>query len=104
MQYKELFFYETSKETDKLKDYLSNFSLSNEDIDSLVSVIVETIRIDYTSGIYFFKDILSDFNIELNEDNIDEFLLLVNNIYYSIPIWGSKGWTMKELLLSDFII
>ena len=102
LPYSDLYYFGSNEEIDKLRKYLNKQGLNNSDINDILSLIIQTIRTDYSSGIYFIKEILNDYGIELNIKKINELITLINNIYYSIPVWGSKGWTMKEILLSDF--
>ena len=101
LQYKDLSYYEKNKEANALYKFLKKYDIEDDDINFLIGVIVETTRIDYMSGILDFKDIFLDFNINIDENNFNELITLINNLYYSIPVWGSEGWTMKEILLFD---
>ena len=100
LKYKELYYHDDNNEIKKLEEYFKKYKLNKDEITLIIDNIVEIIRIDYGSSMMYLKDALSEFNIKLNKKNFNELITLINNVFYNIPVWGSEGYTTKELLLN----
>jgi len=74
-------------------------TLTDENIELLIGVIVETFRQGYEDGILFLNEMFEEEGININEKNIDEIMGYVNDIVNNISVWGNKGWTNKEIIL-----
>ncbi len=101
LNYYDNYYYEETKAVKEFKNYLKKKKLSNDTINSIVSNIIQSFRIDYDNGIFFLNEMLEDDNYEINNSNIDEILPYINNIVNNIPMWGNKGWTNKEIILKE---
>lgn len=98
LKYNDMFYFEECDGINELKKYLRKY-INYEEIDSLLSVTIQTFRKDYNEGILFINEIFEDSDIEITEKNIDKILEYVNKIVENIPLWGNKGWTNKEIIL-----
>lgn len=103
LKYKDMYYYEKTDSVEKFIKYLESKNMSYEDIDLLVSCIVETFRKNYQESIMFLNEIFEDTKYIINENNIDEVLLYINGIVNDISIWGNKGWTNKDIILNKHL-
>lgn len=99
LKYKDLFYYEETSSTIEFKKYLKKYDITDENIELLIGVIVETFRQGYEDGILFLNEMFEEEGININEKNIDEIMEYVNDIVNNISVWGNKGWTNKEIIL-----
>lgn len=103
LKYSDFYYFEPSDETEKLKKYLVRHGLDESSSNLLIATIIQTIRIDYTTSVIYISDIFDDFEFVIDDNNMDEILGLINSIWNSIPVWGTCGWTNKEILLSTYL-
>lgn len=102
IKHKSLYYYEENSATVAFADYLKKQGLDKEEINDLISVIIESFKINYNGAISSLNEILSEFKFVLNEDNYSEFMTYLGNVVDNIPLWGNKGWTNKEIILEKF--
>lgn len=100
LNYKKFTYYEDTKEVKKFKKYFLDQDYEEDVINDLTEEIVNLIRKNYQEAMLLLDEVFDDHDVEIDEDNIDYILVLINNIYNNIPIWGSNGWTIKELILN----
>lgn len=103
LKYKDLYYYEKTDSVLNFTKYLESKDISYKNIDLLIGAIVGTFRMNYQEGILFLYDSFEEEGLSINDDNINELLPYINNIINDISIWGNKGWTNKEIILSKHI-
>lgn len=103
LKYYNMFYYEDTDSVISFKKFLKGYNLNEGEIDSLVSGLINSFRRDYSEGMHLLNNIFLEFNIEVNNSNINEILLHLNNVVNDISSWGNKGWTNKEIALMNII-
>lgn len=102
LKYNDIFYYKETPETKKFKEYLIKQNVTPEKANELIEGLINTYKIDCSNASLFTNDIFSEIDYELNDSNIDEIMSYINEIVINIPVWGSKGWTNKEIILSKY--
>lgn len=102
LKHKDIFYFKETNEVKEFKKYLKKKKMSDNDIDTLISVMFLSFRRNYSEGIDVVTDILNDFDIKINNNNYKELMTYINNINDNIPRWGYKGWTNKEIILKKY--
>lgn len=103
LQYNDLYFCEDNKYIRDFIKYFENKKIINLNANELIETIINTFRREYYEGIIFLEEMFDDYNIKLDEDNLDEIMSLINNCVNSIPLWGNKGWSNNEIILGKNI-
>lgn len=103
LKYYNMFYYEDTDSVISFKKFLKGYNLNEGEIDSLVGGLINSFRRDYSEGMHLLNNIFLEFNIEVNNSNINEILLHLNNVVNDISSWGNKGWTNKEIALMNII-
>lgn len=78
---------------------MDNYKVDSEDAQDITEAIVQLLRSDYSTSMYYINEVFNDFDIDLDKNNIDEILYYISKIANNIPLWGNKGWSNKEILL-----
>lgn len=104
LNYKDFFYYERTDDVIKLENLLKNNSkkMTEKDIDLSVGVIVNQFRVNYDNGMKTLNEMLEEANLNITSKNYNEVMKIITNIIMNVPLWGSKGYTYKEIILGKF--
>lgn len=89
-------YYEDNESKRKFKKYLSKKGVLDEQIEEIILNISKMYRLGNTFiGATF--GMLEDYGIEVTEDNMQEILNYLTDIYNNTRIWNNNGWTPIEM-------
>ena len=89
-------YYEDNASKRNFKKYLRKNGISDEEIEEIILNISKMYRLGNTFiGATF--GMLEDYGIEVTEDNMQEILNYLTDIYNNTRIWNNNGWTPIEM-------
>lgn len=89
-------YYEDNESKRKFKKYLKQNNVSDKIIEEIILNISKIYRLGNTFiGVTF--DMLQDYEIEIREENMQEILNYLIDIYNYTRIWINNGWTPIEM-------
>lgn len=89
-------YYEDNDSKRNFKKYLKKHGISDEEIEEIILNISKMYRLGNTFiGATF--GMLEDYGIEVTEDNMQEILNYLTDIYNNTRIWNNNGWTPIEM-------
>ena len=89
-------YYEDNDSKRKFKKYLKKNGILDENIEEIILNISRMYRLGSTFiGTTF--DMLDDYGLEVTEDNMQEILNYLTDIYNNTRIWNNNGWTPIEM-------
>lgn len=89
-------YYEDNDSKRKFKKYLKKNGILDENIEEIILNISRMYRLGNTLiGATF--DMLDDYGLEVTEDNMQEILNYLTDIYNNTRIWNNNGWTPVEM-------
>lgn len=90
-------YYEDNNSKRDFKKYLRKKDISNEKIEEIILNISKIYRLGNTFiGATF--GMLEEYGIEVTEENMQEILNYLTNIYNNTRIWTNNGWTPIEMI------
>lgn len=101
IKYEDIFYYKKNASSERMANFLRGYGYTEDIIEDIIASIVQTFKNDWITGFSILNDILLDYDLVITADNYDEFMFCFNNLINEIPMWGSKGWTSKELILKN---
>lgn len=89
-------YYEDNDSKRNFKKYLRKKHISDEQIEEIILNISKIYRLgNKFIGVSF--DMLEDYGVEVTEDNMQEILNYLTDIYNNTRIWTNNGWTPIEM-------
>lgn len=96
LKYLDSNYYEDNDSKRVFKKYLRKNGISDEEIEEIILNISRMYRLGNTFiGATF--GMLEDYGIEVTEDNMQEILNYLTDIYNNTRIWNNNGWTPIEM-------
>ena len=96
LKYLDSNYYEDNDSKRVFKKYLRKKGISDEEIEEIILNISRMYRLGNTFiGATF--GMLEDYGIEVTEDNVQEILNYLTDIYNNTRIWNNNGWTPIEM-------
>lgn len=96
LKYLDCNYYEDNDSKRVFKKYLRKNGISDEKIEEIILNISRMYRLGNTFiGATF--GMLEDYGIEVTEDNMQEILNYLTDIYNNARIWNNNGWTPIEM-------
>ena len=89
-------YYEDNDSKRKFKNYLRKNGVSDKQIEEIILNISKMYRVG-NKFIGSTFGMLKDYGIEITEDNMQEILNYLTDIYNNTRIWNNNGWTPIEM-------
>lgn len=99
LKYKDNTYFKPIPQSEMFSKYLRKKGLTKEKADMIVETIIQTFRFYYLDLIDFINDIFYEEDFILDDNNIDDIMYHVNNIFNHSTVWGNNGWTNIEIML-----
>ena len=96
LKYADYNYYEENASKNKFKKYLKTYDISNEMIEEIIMLISKTYRLG-KEFIDISIEMLEDYDVDVDMDNIKEILDFLNDIYNNTRVWSNNGWTPIEM-------
>ncbi len=96
LKYLDSNYYEDNASKRNFKKYLRKNDISDEEIEEIILNISRMYKLGNTFIEATFG-MLEDYGIKVTEDNIQEILNYLNDIYNNTRIWNNNGWTPIEM-------
>ncbi len=96
LKYLDQNYYEDNDSKYKFKKYLKQNNVSDETIEEIILTISKMYRLGH-SFIGGAIGMLQEYGLEITDDNLEEILNYLNNIYNNTRIWSNNGWTPIEM-------
>ena len=89
-------YYEDNDSRRKFKKYLKQRNISDEIVEEIILTISKMYRLG-NSFIGATFEMLQEYGVEINEQNMQEILNYLTDIYNNTRIWTNNGWTPIEM-------
>ena len=99
LKYSDYKYYEETESKNKFKKYLNKKHITKD----VIEVIIKTLSDMYRLGNKFVGpsiEMLQDYGVEVTENNLQEILDYLTDIYNNTIIWVNNGWTPIEMRLN----
>jgi hypothetical protein len=96
LKYSDYNYYENNSSKNKFKKYLKRKNLSDETIEEIILNISKMYRLG-NSFIGTTFEMLQEYDVEITEENMQEILGYLTDIYNNTRIWTNNGWTPIEM-------
>ena len=96
LKYLDYKYYEDNDSKKKFKKYLKKNNISDEVIEQIILNIAKLYRLG-GSFIAVTLELLQDYGVDVTENNMNEILGYLNEIYNNTRIWTNNGWTPIEM-------
>lgn len=96
LKYLDSNYYEDNNSKRRFKKYLKTKNISDEVVEKIILTIAKMYRLGSTFiGATF--NMLEEYDIEVTEENMQEILNYLTDIYNNTRIWTNNGWTPIEM-------
>ena len=96
LKYSDYDYYEETESKNNFKKFLKIKNIPDEIVDEVIRIISQMYRLGNTYiGTTF--EMMEDFGIIITEQNMDEVLKYLMDIYNNSRIWTNNGWTPIEM-------
>ena len=89
-------YYEETDAKNKFKKYLKDKNVTSDIIETIIKIISDMYRLG-NSYINATFEMLHDYGVEITEENMQEILDYLMDIYNNSRIWTNNGWTPIEM-------
>ena len=96
LKYSNYDYYEVTPSITKFAKYLQKHNLSSDIVDNIIKTISHIYRIG-NSAVGPSIEMLEAFDLEINQNNVDELIEYLMEIYNNSRIWIDYGWTPVEM-------
>ena len=99
LKYSDYKYYEETESKNRFKKYLNKKHITKD----VIEVIIKTLSDMYRLGNKFVGpsiEMLQDYGVEVTENNLQEILDYLTDIYNNTIIWVNNGWTPIEMRLN----
>ena len=96
LKYCDYNYYEETESKNQFKKYLKSKNIPSDDIDNIIKIISDMYRLG-NKYISASIKMLQDYGVEVIENNMQEILNYLTDIYNNSRIWTNNGWTPIEM-------
>ena len=96
LKYSNYDYYEETESKNKFKKYLKRKNIPSDTIEIIIKIISDMYRLgnNYISASI---EMLQDYGVEVTENNMQEIIKYLMDIYNNSRIWSNNGWTPIEM-------
>ncbi len=99
LKYSNYDYYEETESKNKFKKYLKKKNMPSDIIEDIIKIISDMYRLG-NNYIGASIEILQDYGVEVKENNAQEILNYLMEIYNNSRIWVNNGWTPIEMRIN----
>ncbi len=96
LKYSDSNYYEQTESKNEFKKYLKKKNIPVKDIEEILKIISDLFRLG-NHYIMASIEMLQDYGIEVEEENLQEIVSYLINIYNNSRVWTNNGWTPVEM-------